>query len=79
MLFSSCYLTKEEVRALSYTLDQHIPNCTDRNTINTEIELLFQNVLNEICNIQEESLTNIKTKLRSSCEKYYNKKNTLQV
>ena len=67
-------MNKEEIEALSYGIDQHIPNYTDRNTINTESESFFQNVLNDISNIPEETLTNIKTKLRSSCEKYYNKK-----
>ena len=33
--------------------------------------MLFQNVLNEISNTPEETSTNIKTKLHSSCEKYY--------
>ena len=33
----------------------------DRNTINTEFELFFQNFLNDISNIPEETLTNIKT------------------
>ena len=72
--FSSYSLTKEEVEALSYELDQHIPNYTHRNTINTEFGLFFQNVLNDISNIPEETLTNIKTKLLSSCEKCDNKK-----
>ena len=42
--FSSYSLTKEEVEALSYGIDQHIPNYNDRNNINTEFELLFQNI-----------------------------------
>ena len=36
--------------------------------------MFFRNFLNEISNISEKILTNVKTKLRSSCEKYYNKK-----
>ena len=35
--------------------------------------MFFQNVLNDKSNIPEETFTNIKTKLRSSCEKYYDK------
>ena len=35
--------------------------------------MFFQNVLNDTSNIPEETFTNIKTKLRSSCEKYYDK------
>ena len=56
--FSSYSLTREE--ALSYGIDQHIPNYTDRNTVNIESELFFQNVLNEISNIPEETIINIK-------------------
>ena len=70
--FSSYSLTKEEVEALSYGLDRHIPNYTDRNTINTKTELLFQKILKDMSNIPEETLTNTKAKLRSFCEKYYN-------
>ena len=72
--FSSYSLTKEEVEALSYGIDQHIPKYNDRNNINTEFELLFQNILNDIFNTAQETLTNIKTNLRSYCEEYYNKK-----
>ena len=39
--FQSYSLTKEEVEALSYGLDQNIPNYTHRNTINTEFGLFF--------------------------------------
>ena len=53
--FSSYSLTKEEVEALSYGLDQHIPNHTACNTIDTEFELFFQNILNDISNILEET------------------------
>ena len=70
--FSSYSLTKKEVEALSYGLDRHIPNYTDRNTINTKTELLFQKILKDVSNIPEETLTNAKAKLRSFCEKYYN-------
>ena len=57
--FSSYSLAREE--ALSYGTDQHIPNYTDRNTVNIEFELFFQNVLNDISNIQEVTIINIKT------------------
>ena len=50
------------------------PNYTDRNTINTEFQLFLQNILNGISKIPEETLTNIKTELRFSCEKDCNKK-----
>ena len=71
-LLYSYSLTKKEVEALSYGLDRHIPNYTDRNTINTKTELLFQKILKDMSNIPEETLTNTKAKLRSFCEKYYN-------
>lgn len=74
--FSSYSLTKEEVAALTYRLDQHIPNYTDCNTMNTEFELILQNILNGMSNIPKEALTNIKTKLSFSCKKYYNKRTT---
>ena len=70
--FSSYSLTKEEVEALSYGLDRHIPNYTDRNTNNTKTELSFQKILKDMSNIPEETLTITKAKLRSFCEKYYN-------
>lgn len=74
--FSSYSLTKEEVAVLTYRLDQHIPNYTDCDTMNTEFELFLQNILNGMSNIPKEALTNIKTKLSFSCKKYYNKRTT---
>ena len=69
--FSSYKLSKEEHEALSYSLDYHIPLKVTRNSLNTEFEMFFQNLLNDISVIPEENLARIKTKLRSTCEKYY--------
>ena len=40
------------------------------NTIVTEFELFFQNLLRDISNIPECELSKVKTKLRNTCEKY---------
>ena len=69
--FSSYKLSKEEHEALSYSLDYHIPLKVTRNSLNTEFEMFFQNLLNDISVIPEENLARIKTKLRSTREKYY--------
>ena len=70
--FSTYTLTKNEEKALMYGLDQHIPLSTDKNTIETEFEYFYQNILNNISDVPSNKLDSIKTKLRSSCEKYYN-------
>ena len=69
--FSSYKLSKEEHEALSYSLDYHIPSKVTRNSLNTEFEMFFQNLLNNISAIPEENVARIKAKLRSTCEKYY--------
>ena len=72
--FSSYKLSKEEHEALSYSLDYHIPTKVTRNPPNTEFEMFFQNQRNKISAIPEENLARIKTKLHSTCEKYYHVK-----
>ena len=69
--FSSDKLSKEEHEGLSHSLDYHIPSKVTRNMLNTEFEMFFQNLLNNIWAIPEENLARIETKLRSPCEKYY--------
>ena len=69
--FSSYKSSKEEHEALSYSLDYHILSKVTRNSFNTEFEMFFQNLLNDISAIPEENLARIKTKLWSTCEKYY--------
>ena len=68
---SSYKLSKEEHEALSYSLDYHIPTKVTRNPLNTEFEMFFQNLRNNISAIPEENLARIKTRLHSTCEKYY--------
>ena len=67
---SSYDLSEAEITALSYGLDTHIPTNTNSNTIATEFELFFQNLLRDISNIPESETSKIKTKLRNTCEKY---------
>ena len=66
--FYTYAITKKE-EALTYVLDQHIPPSTDKNTIETEFEYFYQNILNDISDVLSNKLDSIKTKLRSSCEK----------
>ena len=51
-------------------MDTHIPANTNSNTVATEFELFFQNLLTDISNIPECEPSKIKTKLRSTSEKY---------
>ena len=66
--------TEEVIRALSHGLDQHIPSNPDGYKINTDLEYFYQNVLNDISDLPQHHLDNIKTKLRSTCMKYHNSK-----
>ena len=72
--FSPDALTAEEMNALSYGLDHHIPTKADRKTIRTEFEQFFQNLLKDISHIPENAVGQIKAKLRNTCEKYCNVK-----
>ena len=42
-----------------------------KNSLDTEFEMFFQKLLNDVSAILEENLARIKMKLRSTCEKYY--------
>ena len=46
--FSSHKLSKEEQEALSQSLDYHICFKVTINSLNTEFEMFFQNLLNDI-------------------------------
>ena len=70
--FSSYNLSQEEINALSYGLDHHVPTNINKNSIVTEFELFFQNLLKGIPNMPETEISKIKTKLRNTCEKYCN-------
>ena len=68
--FSSYKLSDDEIMALNYGLDQHIPYTINYNSINTEFDVIYQNVLCYISHIPEQNLAHVKTKLRNTCEKY---------
>ena len=70
--FSSYVLTEEEMIALVYGLDHHIPTNINKDAIFTESEQFFQNLLRDISHIPENKLNRIKIKLRNTCEKYCN-------
>ena len=72
--FSSHEFSHEELNALSYGLNHHIPTKANKNAVSTELEHVFQKVLKDISNILENGLRYIKTKHRNSFEKYCNVK-----
>ena len=67
-------MSSEEIIALSFGLDQHIPYNLDESSITTAFELFHQNLLKDNSHLPEYILSRIKTKLRYTCEKYYNVK-----
>ena len=67
-------LTGEEIQALWHGLDQHNSSNPYRYKINTNFEYFYLIILNEISNLLQHHLDNIKTKLRSICMKYHNSK-----
>ena len=71
---SSYVLSQEKHYALSYSLEHHITSKATRNSVNTEFEGFCRSLLVDISITPEESITGIKTQLRSKCEKYYNVK-----
>ena len=74
---SSYTLTTEEMNALAFGLNHHIPTKTGRNTLRIEYEMFFQNLLKDITHIPENEVGQIKTKLlnvKSTFEKYSNAK-----
>ena len=77
--FSSYDLTEEEIKALSNGLDQHIPSNPHRYKINTDFEYFYQNVLNDISDLPQHQLDNIKTTLRSTCMKYHISKQRINI
>ena len=66
-------MTLQKRKFKLYHIDQHIPSNPDTYKINTDFEYFYQNVLN-ISDLPQHHLDNIKTKLRSTCLKYYNSK-----
>ena len=65
-------MSQAEINALSFGLDQHIPTNINRNSIQTEFESFYQELVNDMPNIPENKLQQVKTKLRNTCERYCN-------
>ena len=61
-----------EINALSFGLDQHIATNINRNSIQTEFESCYQKLVNDMPNIPENELQQVKTKLRNTCKRYCN-------
>ena len=70
--FSSYNLSQVEINVLPCGLDHHIPTTINRNAITTEFESFFESLLRDISSIPENEINKVKTKLRSTCEKYSN-------
>ena len=68
--YSSYVLSKEEEKALSFGLDEHIPTACNRNKLFVEFETFYQNILKDIAHLPADDITRLKTKLRYTCEKY---------
>ena len=65
-------MLQPEINALSFGLDQHIPTNINRNSIQTEFESFYQKLVNDMPNIPENELQQVKTKLRNTCKRYCN-------
>ena len=68
--FSSYQLSDDELTALSYGPDHRIPNKLNRKMIHTKYEQFYKNLVKDISDIPDDNLTRLKTKLRSTCERY---------
>ena len=68
--FTSYVLSDEVYKALSYSLDHHIPTSSNHSTVETEFELFYQNILSNISHIAKNEFTQLKSKLRNVCHKY---------
>ena len=68
--FSSYVISNEEYAALSFGLDHHIPTKSKDVAIEVEFGQFYQDLLRNLTHIPDNELTSLKTKLRSTCEKY---------
>ena len=68
--YSSYHLSKEEEKALSFGLDQHIPTSFIKTIYKQSSSLFYQSISQDINHLPEEDIINLKTKLRYTCEKY---------
>ena len=67
----SFYIFPEQGKiALSFGLEQHIPNRSCKNSIYTEFEQFYQRIFHNIRYLPQDDINRIKTKMRSTCEKY---------
>ena len=57
--------------ALSYGLGHQIPTRNNRSNITTEFKYFYQNLLNDVSHIPEVQLSQLKSKLRDACGKYW--------
>ena len=66
-----CYImSNKEHTALSFGLDYHIPTKSKDVATEVEFEQFYQGLLRNLTHIPDNELTSLKTKLRSTCEKY---------
>ena len=72
--FLSCVLSPEDITALSFELDRHIPDKVDNNPLNTEFELFYQTLLQDNFHLPEHTLLRIKIKFPYTCDKCCNTK-----
>ena len=63
--FSSYTLSNDELIPLSYGLDHQIPISNNRSNISTEFEYFYQNLVNDISNIPEVQLSQVKLNLET--------------
>ena len=63
--FSSYTLSNDELIPLSYGLDHQIPISNNISNISTEFEYFYQNLLNDISNIPEVQLSQVKLNLET--------------
>ena len=63
-------ISNEEYTTLLFGLDHHIPTKLKDIAIEVEFEQFYQGLLRNLTHIPDNELTWLKTKLRSTCEKY---------
>ena len=68
--FSSYQLSNDELTALLYGLDHHIPFKVNGHKIYTEFQQFYQWLLKDISHVRDEDLSHLKKKLRNICDKY---------
>ena len=77
--FSSYELTAEETHILSFGLDHQIPTKMNENAVKTEFEAFYYHLNKQLRHLTAEERDRLKTKIRSSCENYYQIKHSTKV